>query len=214
MFRKSLPALVFLLFPVLSHAKLTDYWSFNSKTPNPNLGVATLEAHWIGFGIAVPTFDLLGTELNAQMDFPAGNAMGFYDLATAASHHQLVLSGLDFTGESGVRLSYAVRSHGLFEIGEKATISYKIGDGAWSAAVEVDLPTGAWAVREYYFGSALDNASNVSIRITHNALFEGAEFLEFDNLTITAVPEPAVTAVACAAGLGLLALSRRRRKQS
>lgn len=214
MLHKSLTAIFFLLLPVVSHARVTDYWSFNSKNLNPNLGVATLEAHWIGFGIAVPTFNVEGTEVNALPGVDPGSALGFYDLATVASHHALVLSGLDFTGQSGVSLSYAVWSHGFFEIGEKATISYKIGDGAWSAAVEVDLPTATWAVREYYFGSALDNASNVSIRISHNAWFEGSEFLAFDNLTVTVVPEPAVTAVACAAGLGLLAAIRRRRKRS
>lgn len=204
---------MFLLFPVFCHAKLTDYWSFNNSNLNPSLGVATLEAHWQGVGIAVPTFDVTGTTINAQLGAPAGKALGFFDLATAYSHHTLVLSSLDFTGQSGVRVSYATRSNGLFEIGETATISYKIGSGDWSTPESLALPTGDWAVREHFFGSALDGKSNVSIRISHNAVFEAGEFLRFDNLAVTVVPEPAATAVACAAGLALLAIARRHRKR-
>jgi hypothetical protein len=199
------------VLPATSRGELLDYWSFNNETLDADPGAATLTATWEGVGIDIDTFEA-GTTVNAQLGEDALWALTYVDPVAAFSQHKLTLSGLDFTGLSGISISYAVRTTHVFDVNETATISYQINGGSWVTA-PTDIATPMWELRTTLFGSALNNASNVSIRIEHNALFEAGSTLKFDNLTVTSVPEPTSTAIVLVAAVVAISLVRKRRRE-
>lgn len=193
-----------------ARAVLLDYWSFNSESLNPTLGVATLTASHSGAGI-MQTKWVTGTVTNTQLDQPAGKAVEFSDTAFFPSH-RLTLSGLDFSDVTNVTLSFAVKSSAIFDVHEKAYVTYSTDGSHWSDPIEFALPASNWEYREISFGSLLDNVPNAWIRIEHEAIFEIGETLAFDNLTVVAVPEPGSMALLGGAIVALAGWRRFSRK--
>lgn len=177
----------------------------------PDIGNATMTAHWIGGGLGTLTY-AAGTEVNAQPGYDAIWALAFIDIDTVFSDHRITITGLDFTGLTDVSFSYAVTSTEIFDFGESASVSYRIGAGSWSDPVPIALPDNEWSIRMFSFGSALDGMADVSVRIDHHAVFEMGSSLRFDNVTVQAVPEPSAFALGLA-GLGLVAAGVLRRRR-
>jgi hypothetical protein len=88
-------------------------------------------------------------------------------------------------------------------------VEYDTGSG-FTGAQTVALPDGTWSLRSVGFGGALDNLSNVGIRITLSGFVDVLEVAEFDNIQV--VPEPSAWALLLA-GAGVLALTPRVRRR-
>lgn len=206
---RTLPAIFVGLAAAIAPLRALDYWSFNTQTPNPDIGHASLSATWVDVGPATLNYEAIGSELNAQPGYEAGSSLDFVTVDASLITRRITLSALDFSGMQAIKFSYAVASTELFEAGESARASYSINGGAWSTPITLSLPVATFTVQEFDFGSALDGAINVSVRIDYRAAMALGASLRFDNVTV--VPEPA-TAGLVVAGLFALAAASRRRK--
>lgn len=175
-------------------AQQTNYWSFNDDNKIPDVGAATLTTSYTGIGVGVEVFSA-GSALNALSGFPAGDALTYIDYVNVFSDHTMIISGLDFTGQQDVNLSFAWMSDQIFQIGEIALIDYDIG-GGWIGAQVIPLPTAAFTIQSFSFGGALDNQGSVSIRLQNLSVFEVGTTLIYDNVLITsAIPESSPVAL-------------------
>lgn len=198
-----------LLASTVSQAQVLSYWSFNNQTTHADLGTATLSASWFGLGPGTLVY-ATGTDLNAQPGYDAAWSLGYVDILTVLTDHRIEISGLDFTGLTDAELSFAATSTELFGEGEDAVIHYRIGGGSWVEFTEIALPTTSWRLDTVDFGSLFDGHANVSIRIDYRARFELGSSLRFDNITVSAVPEPGFGAVLIATFAGIVCRRRPR----
>jgi hypothetical protein len=203
-----LSSLLLLVFN--SQADVLAYWSFNNQSVHADVGTAHLSASWFGVGPGTLVY-ATGTELNAQPDYAAAWALGYVDIVTALTDHRIEISGLDFSGLTDAELSFAATSTEVFGIGEEAIIHYRIGNGSWVKFTEIALPTATWRVDSVDFGDLFDGHSHVSIRIDYRATFDLGSSLRFDNITVSAVPEPNFGAALIAVVAGIVGRRRPRR---
>jgi hypothetical protein len=203
-----LSALVLLSGAASSPAQVLAYWSFNDKNTHTDIGTASLSSTWFGLGPGTLVY-ATGTELNARPGYEAGFALGYVDIFTMHSNHRLQITGLDFSGLTDAELAFAVTTTELFGIGESAHVYYSLnGGGTWEHFGEIALPNSFWRMDTIHFGDLFDGQADVAIRIDYFAAFETGSSLRFDNVTISAVPEPASGTLAL---LALAGLARRRR---
>lgn len=193
------------LAPASSQAALA-YWSFNANTLTPDQGSATMAVKLDGFGFLWTSYGI-GTTLNAEPGFLAGSGVSDIDVGSGFASMEITMSGLDFTGQSNVKLFFATRSTAVFTLGEFMQVDYDTGSG-FTGALSAALPDASWSLRGIDFGSALDNQANVSIRIGLYAVVDVLEVAEFDNIVL--IPEPSTWSLLLV-GVGSLGLVARCR---
>lgn len=194
---------------VSAQAEVKSYWSFNSHSPAPNLGSATLTATWFGLGPGTINYEALGSDLGALPGYDAGSALDFVSAATFLTTRHVLLENLNFAGMTGVEFSYAVASTELFDWNETAYAYYRIGDGEWSEEISLSLPIHDFTEEIFDFGAELDGKSNVSVLIEYKAAMAVGASLRIDNMKVSAVPEPSAFGLLAAGGLVMLAARRR-----
>ncbi len=120
------------------------------------------------------------------------------------------------TGLTDLSLSYATRTSTL---GITQTLSYSINGGAFTSVGIVEAtsgnatftPTLAYSVANFDLPSTLDNQTSVTFRITLTPPNNrSGQYNDFDNIQLTAVPEPSTVGAAVLGALGLCWHQRRR----
>lgn len=195
-------------------AELVYYWDFNGDLPaalSPTIGSGGAGILYTGVG-AVSLSQGTGTEVNRYESYAAGKSLAFVDLADAFRVNEITFAALDFSLKTDVVMTVAVRSTGFFSALESFTYQYRVSPSdSWSAAVNWAFkPSAEWQVLTLDFSSALNLSSNAQIRLVSTALFDAGEVLQFDNVQITAVPEPGALGLL---GVGVLVLTRRRHRR-
>ena len=193
-----------------SEAALVDFWDFNAQNNHSTFGKATLHTSWSGIGFGTLSYDVLGTEVGAPEGIDAGWSLPFIDLLDGLAHHRITIEGLNFTGLHSVSLTFAEKSSRIVSLGDHTKIEYNIDDTGWVELLSLDPVGSEWTLQTISFGNLLDNAGHVSIRITHHAFFKTGAVVSFDNIGISAVPEPDAMALAATAFLLGMLLMRRR----
>ncbi len=165
-------------------------------------------------GVAVldyQTFSLPGTTVNAQPGVPAGDSLSFISLLDIVEDGTITISGLDFTGLEDVEFSFAIASDYVGVGAQSYTLEYNTGSG-WETFSGIAEPGTSFTSRTFDLSSvtALNGASSASLRIHFVEALNLVDAVSFDNITVTAVPEPGTIGLLTAAG-SLLALRRRSR---
>ncbi|MEO8205883.1 MAG: hypothetical protein ABI615_06850 [Chthoniobacterales bacterium] len=200
-------ALVFgilLAIPAVALAEAT-YWSFNDRNLIPEFGNGELTVITGTIGTISEDWGA-GTAVGSVNSTPAGRSLDFEYLIAAVDIVDLDISHLDFTGQTNVTLSFAVRSDELFQLSEYLTVSYDIGGGFTGTQI-LATPTSDWSLRTVNFGGVLDGRADAVIRIETFATLDVGHHLEFDN--IYAVPEPTSVAYMALGGFFLLVFFRK-----
>jgi hypothetical protein len=189
--------------PGVVNAGLISHWNFNVPT-----GTYTTLAADSGPGLFrfnTPTTNNIiqaGTNLNAV----GGDAAG--GTAQLLADGQSFQVELDLTGQVGIRTSFAARNYMTgFENGQW---SYSVDGGVnFTNLASSDSFTNSFSVYNGNFGSALDNVASAVLRYTVTGGTGPGAFVRFDNLQVSAIPEP--TAILMVGSLiGLVGLRRRR----
>ncbi len=192
------------------------FWSFNNGDLQPDIertsgSAITLEVQEDGLWEAFSTdFYGTGTTLGVAPGYSAGESLSHFELIGVITGLRITISGLNFSGLSGIELSFASRNLEIGEFGELFTLEiYSAGD--WGTPIVLSNPDSAWALYDPDIGGALDNEGDARIRLTSASALELAGILSFDNILF--VPEPSSTALVMVAGAVLL-FRRRAKKQN
>ncbi|MDP0496849.1 MAG: PEP-CTERM sorting domain-containing protein [Verrucomicrobiota bacterium JB024] len=204
---------------VNAHAQnLLAYWNMDASTVSSKFtanqgdqaGTVTMTAAPSGFlnGMSSVT----GIALNALP--PIGdpnNALHTTTFISSGEECQVVMSGLNLSNMTDLTLSFAVKSNAFFSWGEHMHIDYDIGEG-WVDWVESgSTEAGQWEVDSFTLPEAVNGQSSVSLRIRMTDFIAVAQYVDFDNIQITAVPEPGTWALLGGLGIAGLVIIRRRR---
>jgi len=203
---------------------LIAYWNFNDlpDIPGTGNGVApgdgaplNIAANSGSGNISLENFgglvqDFAGSSINALFDDPNGKSLslqGGVDLAGNGTWIDITFSTV---GLENVELSWAGRGTGTgFDTNQ---ISYSLdGMNFTNFGDTYDSSGSSYQLFEYAFGSLLDDASNVTIRITLDGATTSAGNNRIDNLQLNASMIPAPGALALLGMAGLIGTSRRRR---
>lgn len=211
--------LIFLIAAAASaQASLLYYWDFNVDTEHPNplvptIGSASASLTFSAIGLGTWTSGT-GTAINIVNGYANGDSLAFVDIVDGFSNHELTFENLDFSNLSDVQISFAVRSTEFFEIADTFTYEYRVSAGdSWSTPISWTKPTDTWGITTLFLPD-LAGASAAEIRIRSTAIFSVNSVLEFDNVQITAVPEPSAITLSVAAGLLIVTLVLRRRQSA
>lgn len=214
-----LPALAVAPF---SQAALQAYWDMDSSTINGKLPAndgaqagslsASIVDIEIGFSGGIDPL-VGGTTDNLIGPLPSTNrALGFYRVGSVYDDGSFRMEGFDFTGLNNVNVSFAYQSLDAFTWDTHLEVDYRINNGLWQDIGENMTWGSGWQVATIDFGSFLDGASDVDLRIRTVSWLSAFGHLDIDNVQVNAVPEP--RAYALAAGALVLAcavLIRRKR---
>jgi hypothetical protein len=212
--RTALLALATLVMGMSAHgATLVGSWDFNSGSLARSQGTSGSMSTFL-VGVAVldyQTFSLPGTTVNAQPGVPAGDSLSFISLLDIVEDGTITISGLDFTGLEDVEFSFAIASDYVGVGAQSYTLEYNTGSG-WETFSGIAEPGTSFTSRTFDLSSvtALNGASSASLRIHFVEALNLVDAVSFDNITVTAVPEPGTIGLLTAAG-SLLALRRRSR---
>ncbi len=195
-------------------AETVGYWDFNDGSLARSQGTSgsmhlTMASVSVDSYVAYPN---AGTTLNAQPDVPAGRALEFFDLLSIVENGSITITGLDFTGLSDVAFSFAIRRNTIGALLQSFTIETNTGSG-WETFGTFAEPTSTYSVRNIDLSSieALNGASGIGLRIHFTEMANLVDTLEFDNVTVTALPEPSTYALfALAAAFLAFRVLRRR----
>ncbi len=209
----------FLSMIVSSQAQIfITKWDFNAANLQPSVGTGTLSL----IGGTTATFAGGFDDENAgwrTANYPSqgqnNQTAGF----------QMQISTVD---KSGISLSYAVR-HGI-ESANTQSVLWSTDNTTYQSAATFTFapaPSGSgdtWYTRSVSLPAGADNQGNLYVRIVSNfspglstytasqlgSTYSGAGPWRFDDVTFSAVPEPATSAAVAAAGLIGFALLRKR----
>lgn len=198
----------------LARAETVGFWDFNNPGDflgrtagtSGSMAVALYDA-----SVLVPSYigSGPGTTVNSG-GYPAGDSLKFGDFASIAGVGYVTLTGLDFAGLSQPTFSFAWKKNDFVTFFESFAVEYNTGSG-WQHAVDLGEPGTSYTAASYTFApGVLDNKSNVGIRLHFVEVVDVASFLDVDNVTVSAVPEPAAVGLLGLGGIGLLAARRRR----
>jgi hypothetical protein len=212
--RTALLALATLAIGMSAHgATLVGSWDFNSGSLARSQGTSGSMSTFL-VGVAVldfQSFALPGTTVNAQPGVLAGDSLSFVSLLDIVEDGSITISGLDFTGLEDVEISFAF-AHDYVGVGAQSyTLEYNTGSG-WETYSGIAEPGTTFTSRTFDLSSVTDlnGASSVALRIHFVEALNVVDTVSFDNITVTAVPEPGTIGL-LAAGGSLLILRRRSR---
>jgi hypothetical protein len=205
---------------VNAHAQnLLAYWNMDASTASSKFtanagsqaGSVIMTAEPEGFLSYLKNTD--GTTVNLYG--PAGdpnNALRTASFVSVFTEGYVVMSDLNTTGMTDLTISFAIRSDAFITWNEQAHIDYRLNDGSWVDWTEVaTTSTGAWELESFVLPDAVENQTNVDLRIRMTAFFSVDQNVDFDNIQITAVPEPGTWALLGGLGIAGLVIIRRRR---
>ena len=217
----------------LAHGSTIAFWNFNSGTDatSGTFNAATTLAVTEGSGTL--TFSngttglavFAGTVTNLPSPDPDGTgrgvALAIQNGTDGANNGSFLQINVDLTGLQNLGMSFAAQrtSTGFNAI----DVSYAVGEGSYTSffavpTLETSMGTTSAvpaSIRTVDFSSInnlIAGQDDVRIRMTFSGGSESASAgnNRFDNLTLTAVPEPSTVALA-AMGLGLAGFAARRR---
>ena len=217
---KILIALAACSLSVNAHAQnLLAYWNMDASTASSKFtandgnqaGSVTMTAEPEGFLSYLSNTN--GTTVNLYG--PAGdpnNALRTASFVSVFTEGSVVMSDLNTTGLTDLTISFAIRSDAFITWNEHAHIDYRIDDGSWVDWTEVaTTAAGVSELESFVLPDAVENQANVDLRIRMTAFFSVEQNVDFDNIQITAVPEPGTWALLGGLGLTGLVVIRRRR---
>lgn len=190
----------------LSSAEATlnvGYWTFPTTagplTPDAGSMPANVTATMTLSGTA--SYTHAGTTLNDPAASPvASQALQLYN-STTAPVLTIKLTGTGLSGLSSYVLTYAAESASASTTSRSITWAYSLNNTTWTTLQTDTVTTGSFKVYTDNFSglTALNGATTIYFRGTFGATTGTGAY--FDNIHITAVPEP----VNCAlAGFGLI----------
>lgn len=197
---------------------LLSYWnmdasSVNSKLPaNDGVQSATVGAAFVNIsaGFSGGIDPLIGGTLdNIVGSSPTNRAVGFFRVGAVYDDGAFEMNNFDFANYTDGEISFALRGENLFTWDTNLEVDYRLNNGSWIDFAENLTYNSGWDVATISFGSLLDGASDVDLRIRTQSWLSIAGYLDIDNIQVTALPEPA-SVLLLAAG-GMLLVSRRRR---
>ena len=206
-----------------SAQNLLAYWNMDADSSTSakftaNAGTqaedVTMTAKPIGFLSYLSNTD--GTTLNIYG--PAGdpnNALRTASFFSVFTEGSIVISGLNTSQLTDLTISFAIRSDALITWNEQANIDYQIPEVS-STWVDWDetrtTQTGSYQLESFTLPEAVEGHDVVNLRIRMSAFFSADQHVDFDNIQITAVPEPGTWALLGGFGaVGLLFVRRRKR---
>jgi hypothetical protein len=209
-----------LALGISAHAQiLITKWDFNAANLQPSTGSGTISL------IGGTTATFAGGFDDENVGWRTANypAQGLDNL-TAGIQVQV-----STVGKTGITLSYAVR-HGIESANRQSVLWSTDNSNYQPAQVFTFAPQASgtgdtWYTRTVDLPSAANNQPNLYIRIVSNftpglsaytasqlgTTYSGSGPWRFDDVSFSAVPEPATSAAAAAAALIGFALLRRRR---
>jgi hypothetical protein len=196
------------------------YWDFNNASSilTPTIGTGSATVTYFSVGVFGGVGPGTGTTENVVAPYSAGSSLQFSNPASTLIDQRVQFGNLSFADADQVQISFAVRSSEIFEVADTFKIRYRalagVEEGPESPAwTEInwtgDRPTSEWSVRTFTL-TGLAGASSAQIQIHTSSLFEVGSVLEFDNVQITAVPEPSTFVLLALAGGAVFLIIRRR----
>ncbi len=168
-------------------------WDFNSSSLARSQGTSgTMTTELVGYPApSYQTFTLAGTTVNAQPLIPAGQSLSFVSLFSIVEAGTVSITGLNFTGLRDIMFSFAIADDSLLTGTNSFAIDYDAGSG-WQSFGSFAEPGTTFTSRSFDLSSitALNGATNAGIRIGFAQTLNIIDVLSFDNVTVTAVPEP------------------------
>ncbi len=216
MLKPLLPAaalLASLTTPLQAQDTLVGYWNLNTHTTRTAGTSGSLVTYYFGLGPEFMAYDA-GTTVNLLPPSTAGQATLFAHFATIVGQGFVQVNGLDFTGLHTPTFSFAARKSAVADLFSTFRIEYNVGTG-WQTATTLAEPGQEFSLVSYKFeGGELDGRNNVGLRIHFVEMVDFAAAVSFDNVKVTAVPEP--TAIWALGGAAPLLCAQRlaRRRAS
>jgi len=155
-----------------------------------------------------------GTSDNIPPSFssPTNRALGLFRVGTAYADGEFGMEDFDFSNKSGVILSFAYQGGESFTWIDDLDVAYRVGSGSWqNLAVSESFDSG-WEIASIAIPSAVNNQTDVDLKIESISWVSVSNFLDIDNIQVTAIPEPRATVIAAGILVLGIVVSRRRRR--
>lgn len=205
--RSTIAPFVFLVSACAqSKAAIDAYWDMDAATVQDKLpqnagrqaGISTL--FWNrSVSFVFPgeiKADVTGTTENipsSSTENSPNYGVDFENFVSAYDEGAFEMQGFDFTARNDVEISFAYRSGSTFTWSDVLDVDYNLNDGGgWTALTVTDSYNNPsqWEIASVAL-SAVADESDVDLRIRTRTWATFSSFLEFDNVQVTSVPEPA-----------------------
>lgn len=207
-----------------AQAELITYWNMDEEaildklTPNDGsqTGVSSVFTHFsVGIGSELSNED--GTEVNILPPIPPiadNNSVGWYHVGAVYDSASFRVDGFNFSGYENVVVSFAYQSENFFTWDTNLDVDYSLDGGTnWEDFAEDESYNAGWDTASVALPAAVNDQSNVSIRIRSVSWGSVAGFLDIDNVQINAAQIPEPSTYALLAGIGVLGLVAWRRRK-